>query len=1782
MLALQHDLIDAMNTPSAQFLLDAAVKATVLLAAALVAASLLRRSSAAVRHRISCLTFAALVLLPGLSAALPEWRLAVLPYSRPFAYSSPLAPREESTLTTAPAQPTEYDVARFDSPPLPAIENVPARHPVPLAEQAGYVAPLRGEPDEPHRLSIDLAMLWLIGVFIALLPLIVGFIRTLIVRRRSRTIDDANWTSLIDELCRRLSLARRVSLYETATALMPMTWGVLRPVVMLPRQARDWTDRLRRIVLLHELAHVKRCDVAFQLLGRVACALYWFHPLAWYALRRLRIERELACDDCVVLAGERATDYATELVEIARFYRSLPFAAAIAMAQRNSLEHRLRAMFDRACSHLPVTPRAARLLLVAVLLIVTTVAAVRLAPRASAEDESPQAGSKTKGTAAPDAKPFHIKVRVVDHDGSAIAGARVRVLRVDSAETAWNESGHVVAEGLTDREGTVSLYYDDAGPFAAGEQFVSPGIVVIVDAEGYAFDWYRPASADDETLVRLPRDDAPIEGRVLDLEGRPRAGVHVGIVAVERGTDGIDAWVASATKNPPAVDPDSAARPIRSRELQKPAEVARFPSHDNVNFGDRALFGAGGTDEKGHFRLEGLGRDRLVMLELSQGGIAKTWLKVVTREIPGVPYPEYDPRFRVQTCFGRSFSLTAEPEQPIEGLVRDAENGQPLAGVDVRLAQYADELLTIEGFLSAVTDQRGHYSLRGVPKPHDVEGRHNLSVVPPPGLPYFRAGIRVGREAGLGPVTCDMQLKRARWLHGRVTDAATGKPILGMVEYYPFLSNSSAKDYPNFDPGTRSIEGDRYPTDAEGTYRLPVLPGRGVVAFIAKDRNRYPVADGADAIAGLRREGDSRLNVYHLEGAEIVTAVRDVNLSSDALEDVCDIQLRPLDVVQVKLVDSAGQAVVGAVTRRLTPSRFGPNYNWWSYDPLPSATAEIVGPRDKSRTVMFLHRERKLAAVLSLPAAEDLPKQLVLRPCASIAGRIVDREEKPIARLNFELNAVPRPPADGASGRARVPRELDHQLQRLATGDDGRFRVDLVPPGVAYIVWARFEGQQLSRTTPVIDPGQSLDLGDLVLESPEGTAPRAGEALPAKHDSGPPRSSIPIQDADQPGDLTVTDEQSQIVILRGRVLLPDGKPAAGANLYWAQIESSRPRSMRKLTDRGATDQQGRFEITLTPADLPATPSPLSLVAHKAGFGIAWEQVDRNGIPPELTLRLVEDRPIRGRLTDTEGRPVAGARVTVNNVLASADGSLNAFLLAWRHDWRFAWTKLDRPGALYAPLGRLMGASTDGDGRFTISGVGVERVAEVDITAPGYACDELHIVNREGFDARPYNDLALSGLARMPPMRFRGMTPHLTGPQVTHILGAELVIRGKVSSGPDRAPVVGAIVNLDSFGYAPIVSAITDAAGHYELRGQPRELSVMVSAGGPEGSGFLDRSVQREAAPTEKSLEIEVELNRGIVVTGRVFDRATGEGVKAYLRCVPLPGNTCDPTNHNDPTSMSDDSGAFRMFVMPGPGVLMAQVDGGPSIGGQQINPYRQASFSRKDSQRVPTTVDGDTRFFTGRDNTCEFLMTENAVKLIDVATDSGPVTCDLPVDPGKAGKIEIEDERGQPVTGAFVAGYADTEPSSLRLSQAACTIYGLGADRPRRVCIFHPERRLAGTVTLRGDEQWPVKVRLTASASIFGRALHPDGQPLADALVQINYDRRSASALDDSLDLERPPQKTDADGRFHVDNIIPAERFALDFKQGDTFFRAPVIPLLWDKRSLNAGQKLDLGNVNVK
>ena len=188
-------------------------------------------------------------------------------------------------------------------------------------------------------------LLWAAGAAAAFARMLAAFIAMWRVQRAARPFPD---DGLARALAQALGIRHPVRVLESRPGGMPMTFGLLRPAVFLPPEAAGWSDERRRIVLLHELAHVRRGDVATHLLARTALSLNWWNPLAWSAWREFLKERERATDDLVLNAGARASDYAGHLLEVARTMQSAPATAwaAVAMARRSQLEGRLLAILD--------------------------------------------------------------------------------------------------------------------------------------------------------------------------------------------------------------------------------------------------------------------------------------------------------------------------------------------------------------------------------------------------------------------------------------------------------------------------------------------------------------------------------------------------------------------------------------------------------------------------------------------------------------------------------------------------------------------------------------------------------------------------------------------------------------------------------------------------------------------------------------------------------------------------------------------------------------------------------------------------------------------------------------------------------------------------------------------------------------------------------------------------------------------------------------------------------------------------------------------------------------------------------------------------------------------------------------------------------------------------------------------------------------------------------------------------------------------------------------------
>lgn len=207
---------------------------------------------------------------------------------------------------------------------------------------------------------------------------VVGWLRMSRLAKRGRSLCDEGWLAALDDAKRLTGVARSVRVVATPVAQVPMTWGWRDPVVVIPTSALRWDIERRRIVLLHELMHVSSHDWMFHLLARAACAMFWFHPASWWIARQLRQDCELSCDDRVIAAGVRRSDYAELLIDAADRFLSL--APALPLAGRAGLRPRLMAILD---ARRTVAPLGRKWIAVAALstgVVVGPMGVVQLAP----------------------------------------------------------------------------------------------------------------------------------------------------------------------------------------------------------------------------------------------------------------------------------------------------------------------------------------------------------------------------------------------------------------------------------------------------------------------------------------------------------------------------------------------------------------------------------------------------------------------------------------------------------------------------------------------------------------------------------------------------------------------------------------------------------------------------------------------------------------------------------------------------------------------------------------------------------------------------------------------------------------------------------------------------------------------------------------------------------------------------------------------------------------------------------------------------------------------------------------------------------------------------------------------------------------------------------------------------------------------------------------------------------------------------------------------------------
>jgi len=336
----------ANSEPALTFLIACCAKATILLACAWITVITLRQRSSALRHHVWAAAILASLALPFLALLLPGWRSATL--------------GSAATLWS----PAHEDAASSSSYAIPSA----------------FVDAVAASPAF-NKLAIAALIVWAFGFSLVLVRLVAGLARLAWISAHAKPIFDEDWMRTVSEFSQFHKLGRSVRLLQCSSPLaMPLTWGILRPVIVLPSGATLWTEDRCRIVLSHELAHIARHDWLLQICAEVTRCFYWFHPLVWLASARLRQESKRASDDAVLRSGIAPSHYASQLLDLARTLENSGrlWSTALAIARPSNLERRFAAMLNPSINRRTLSARTRFLVPFLALTFLLPLAALRL------------------------------------------------------------------------------------------------------------------------------------------------------------------------------------------------------------------------------------------------------------------------------------------------------------------------------------------------------------------------------------------------------------------------------------------------------------------------------------------------------------------------------------------------------------------------------------------------------------------------------------------------------------------------------------------------------------------------------------------------------------------------------------------------------------------------------------------------------------------------------------------------------------------------------------------------------------------------------------------------------------------------------------------------------------------------------------------------------------------------------------------------------------------------------------------------------------------------------------------------------------------------------------------------------------------------------------------------------------------------------------------------------------------------------------------------------------
>jgi beta-lactamase regulating signal transducer with metallopeptidase domain len=872
-----------------------------------------------------------------------------------------------------------------------------------------------------------------------------------------------------------------VGLRESTDIAVPLTTGVLHPQVLLPADWKTWPAEKLKNVLVHELTHIRRRDCWTALAAELTAAIYWFHPLAWWLRRRLAVLAEDCCDDAAIGATGDRTTYARHLLEIASLLcqqRSRLHYVGLSMARRSNVERRILSILDGSRPLSRTLTRSVALLLVAATLsLVAVAAALKPAGASSADNDSPAkptAAQPTSEKAASEEKEYQGKV--VGADGQTLAGVEIWFSLSPYDPDANINQGTLRRVAVSDPRGDFSFRLKPMENAAQWPPYWAEFATVVAKAPGHGCDWLPlvvferdPVSSEERIeleqkvdgrlgagrfasrTLKLPQEAGPVRGRLVDLEGRPLKGVAVSVESIQnpdlaRLREGLE----TASRN--TVDKALYARSygrLRRRNWQ-------------------ALVPPVKTDERGEFSLSGLGRDQAATVTLLGDRVEaeRFFILGTDMDTQRVPHISMYPKGAQDSFVGLNFTLAVGPAIPVSGVVTEFKTGKPIGGATVRIERlFSRESLTSlvqlrlsTSHIRAVTDEQGRYELTGIP-PGEA---HVLNVIPPKSEPWLIASQTFSLDASQPSATVDMQVFRGIWIEGTVTDADTGEPIKGRVDYLALSKNPNIPQRFGLKDGW---EMGRFPIAAGGRYRTAGLPGEGVLLVRSSGTKSYPLSVGAEGIEGYDPKSGylpTTPTGYPLSNWHLLHFI---DPAVDAESYTCDLTLSAGTSLVGRIVGPDEAPVSSLEAFGLVPknSFFGPLKD----DKFTLTDYQSDVPRD----LFFKTADQSLVGYSHLEGKPPADLTVRLQPSVAVRGTLIETEtDEPAVGYDFYCDSS---------------KQGDFRFDDTVTDKKGRFELKGLMAGNVYHVTTanagHFSNGKNNFTIDLTDakPGDVVELGEV-------------------------------------------------------------------------------------------------------------------------------------------------------------------------------------------------------------------------------------------------------------------------------------------------------------------------------------------------------------------------------------------------------------------------------------------------------------------------------------------------------------------------------------------------------------------------------------------------------------------------------------------------------------------------------------------------------------------------------